>query len=478
MAELRSDPLARPFLEMTSGPGAGELPGRPAPPRLRAESSEMGDELLPSPQAVSLQEARRDRLDLGSVRVLTQVEPEGGPELDDLAGSVCALGNVAGAWTMNPHRARAHRIVDRDQILRHSCGRVMIRRRGDSLRSTRWWQATFHSVVYLSTWKVFLISSVIVFFSWVVFAIMFRVVSHNCGLQANTFLRAFYLAIETVETIGYGVPDPYFHDCKSGVVVLTGAALWESLLNAVVIALIYTRLSRPQGRARSICFSDKAIIAEMDGHIYFMVQVVDVRKHQLIEAHVRLYCIQHSEAERGVMFQTRAMRLQHPDDELGGMMLLALPQLIVHRVDPWSPLWPGPPRARGSSPATGFRFPDVLQRQADVENGNRDGRPLASLSAAAEAAEAPTPMPTLAEVADRFQKGQLEVLCVVEGIEPTTSGTMQARQSYTCDDVVFNAAFQRCVRRAEDGMCEFNFDAFHELVELNGDGNVVVQGMA
>jgi len=196
-----------------------------------------------------------------------------------------------------------------------------------------------------------------------------------------------------------------------------------------------------------------------------------VRKHQLIESHVRLYSIEHSARSSGVEFQTRPMRLQHPDDDLGGMLLLMLPQLIVHRVDPWSPLWPQGRRKPTQSAASGFAFPDIFQRTADVENGSRDGcKPN-------EEGAKWTP-PTLSQVADRLQTGQLEVICLVEGIEPTTSMTVQARQSYTCDDVVFNAAFQRCVARAQDGICEFNFDAFHELMELPNDCGLVVQGMA
>ena len=39
-------------------------------------------------------------------------------------------------------------------------------------------------------------------------------------------------------------------------------------------------------------------------------------------------------------FQTRVMRLTNPNDELGGMLFLATPQQISHRIDRWSPLFP------------------------------------------------------------------------------------------------------------------------------------------
>ena len=34
------------------------------------------------------------------------------------------------------------------------------------------------------------------------------------------------------------------------------------------------------------------------------------------------------------------MRLNHPNDENGGMLFLALPTICTHRIDPWSPLCP------------------------------------------------------------------------------------------------------------------------------------------
>ena len=33
-------------------------------------------------------------------------------------------------------------------------------------------------------------------------------------------------------------------------------------------------------------------------------------------------------------------RLQQPDDELGGMLFMALPSVVVHSIDAWSPLRP------------------------------------------------------------------------------------------------------------------------------------------
>lgn len=108
-----------------------------------------------------------------------------------------------------------------------------------------------------------------------------------------------------------------------------------------------------------------------------MFQVCEMRKHQLVEAHVRMYAVRHDvEFGQHYYFQSHPMRIQHPDDDLGGMLLLALPSVVVHRMDAWSPLRrPKSPASCGlhHNPATNYLFPEPICRQADADSGDRDG---------------------------------------------------------------------------------------------------------
>ncbi len=79
--------------------------------------------------------------------------------------------------------------------------------------------------------------------------------------------------------------------------------------------------------------------------IYF--KVGELRKHQLLEAHIRCYAIRHDRTlpldqtgkikesckPETVHYQTHCMRLQHPNDELGSPLLLVIPQIVVHRIE-------------------------------------------------------------------------------------------------------------------------------------------------
>ena len=58
---------------------------------------------------------------------------------------------------------------------------------------------------------------------------------------------------------------------------------------------------------------------------------------------------------------------------------------------------------------------------------------------------------------------ELEVIVVVEGIEPYSSNTFQARHSYMHSDVVFDAHFAPCMSVDADGMPRLDWGKFHAV---------------
>jgi hypothetical protein len=203
------------------------------------------------------------------------------------------------------------------------------------------------------------------------------------------------------------------------------------VIEALAFGLLYCRLSTPTNRSKTIVFSDKAVIRRIRGKLYFMVQLCEVRKTQLIGASIALYAIRRdvdpdcelsiaadnvetnetaldgtttdfasntrhavpgisswnvpwkfSERRQGMesdspapkrfastYFQTCRMRLNHPNDELDRNMLLILPQVVVHELDAWSPLMAPPTWV---SADTGERFtwsPPGYSSFPEAQNG-------------------------------------------------------------------------------------------------------------
>ena len=198
-------------------------------------------------------------------------------------------------------------------------------------------------------------------------------------------------------------------------------------------------------------FTDKAVIVEDKGSFHFCFQACEMRKHQLIEAHVRCYAVSRTRAPSGeTEFQTQVLRLGNPDDELGGMLLLSLPTTVLHHIDAWSPLLPQENEHNVISGLEGQDSPlhrfDILQREKD--RGNDESRITTT---------------SRSKLKSWLEEKSMEILVILEGIDPLTSATLQARHSYTANDIVFDAWFAPCVHSDESGECVIDFAKFHDL---------------
>ncbi|CAD7939262.1 unnamed protein product [Amoebophrya sp. A120] len=157
---------------------------------------------------------------------------------------------------------------------------------------------TFHVLLGLTVKEL-----VSVFFAtyiglWVVFAgaIYYLVPNDACGLNVSCFVDAMYLSLETLTTIGYGVPDPYFNHCPHMICVLVCAHLLNLFSASAVIGTVLTKISKGQKRAATIMFSDVAVVEPMDGYLYFAFQLGELRKTTLIKTNVSCFLFKHNHA--------------------------------------------------------------------------------------------------------------------------------------------------------------------------------------
>lgn len=63
---------------------------------------------------------------------------------------------------------------------------------------------------------------------------------------------------------------------------------------------------------------------------------------------------------------------------------------------------------------------------------------------------------------------EMEIVVMLEGIEPIGSCTIQARHSYTYDQIMFNHDFKDPVSRDPDGRCVVDIEAMNRTVPLEG----------
>ncbi|ETV84232.1 hypothetical protein H257_03495 [Aphanomyces astaci] len=347
------------------------------------------------------------------------------------------------------------RMIDRSAGSNHSLGTWNIRRLRASDAYKRYLSAPFHTLVNMSVYKVVIGLSLVYLTVIAVFGLLYLSIDSSCNLAIATFPQGFIFSVSVLFTIGFGVGgnDVFFNSCGSAITLITAQTIVGVFLDAMAFGIFYQRFARGQSRANTIRVSAFACVQKIRGHLYFTFQTCEMRKHQLSEAHVRCYAVLHKSVHfphQVHHMQAYPMRLQQPDDDLNGWLILALPTICVHRLDAWSPLAPPPLDPEPThNPATQALFPEPPQRAVDIESGTRENKYRVDKPALFNSATTNVLTPVTKADIDRLLRfwsdTEMEVVVVVEGVDAATSSTTQMRHSFKAHDVVFNEQFVNCV---------------------------------
>jgi hypothetical protein len=228
--------------------------------------------------------------------------------------------------------------------------------------------------------------------------------------------------------------------------------VFSMMFNAFLFAFFYTRVGKSDSRGNQILFSSKAIVSVVDGQVRFQVRLYDIDAiNPVVEASIRMYVVCKSQPV------PKRLRLLQPNDEFGSMLFLSLPAVASHHIDIYSLLHP--PRNTpvnqcgvtlrqadaaigsrleylcpvcGESYGTYERWVCHMKYSVIVETAGppRKSKRLHSSIPKSQYITAPpdniTATVDLATLRNYFQKEISEVICIVEGIEPISSGHFSA----------------------------------------------------
>eukprot|EP00929_Paragymnodinium_shiwhaense_P089647 TRINITY_DN4979_c0_g1_i1.p1 TRINITY_DN4979_c0_g1~~TRINITY_DN4979_c0_g1_i1.p1 ORF type:complete len:475 (-),score=43.87 TRINITY_DN4979_c0_g1_i1:276-1700(-) len=388
---------------------------------------------------------RRNRTDLshGASGYISESDFEGngasGPRPSPLGPEVETAGG---------RRARkkgVKRILDRNEPEFQSSGKITVSHRGTSttLLSTD----LFHIAIHLPFYGLFLLFLFIYVLCFTIFAFFWWRMNEPCEIGHESFLDAFYLSVETQLTIGYGVDDPNFGGCKEAAILIVIQCVCGTILDAVVIGVVFQQISSAYARANTIVFSDVAVLQVIDGVVHLIFRVAEMSRQPLLQSVMQVYCVQHlpdASQHKGVRVEVSAMQLQEPDTDVhNGVLFLGLPAMVVHKIDYNSPLAPDLPQ-------------DLMMRV---------GSPTSPLGIVRARSRDMLGAPSPAEVKQYLANSPyLEVLVLLSGTEDATANTVEARHSYTLDDIYWNRAFATCVHLDKEGFHCVDFEAFHETI--------------
>lgn len=195
--------------------------------------------------------------------------------------------------------------------------------------------------------------------SWLLFGLLWWLITQYrgdglCVDNVDSFTSAFLFSLETQTTIGYGGRQ-LTPECPEAVLLLNVQSLIGFIIGAFMLGLIFAKLSRPRYRAETILFSRTAVVALRDGKMCLMFRVGDVRKSQILEAHIRVQLFRKRITREGLELPFYQQNLPVgvdwlcEENEVDSILFLIMPLTIVHVIDENSPFYEIHPRELSSS---------------------------------------------------------------------------------------------------------------------------------
>ena len=217
------------------------------------------------------------------------------------------------------------------------------------------------------------------------------------NVRPGHFADAFFFSVQTLGGLGYGVMAP-----KSLYANLVATCeVFLGLLNlGVATGLLFARISKPTAR---IMFSDRAVVAPLNGAPTLMFRAANRRRNLVIEAEVTVTLVQNVTTREGTVLrrfhELPVVRSRTP--------LFFLTWQVMHVIDEASPL---------------------------------SGETTQSLHA-----------------------NGAEILVVMKGMDETFASTIHARTSYTPDEIVWGGRLVDIFSTDAAGARFIDFRRFHDV---------------
>ena len=234
------------------------------------------------------------------------------------------------------------------RFVKRSSGRSLVQHLNVPPQNRLGYFRDFFTTVVNSRWYcIILFFTALYVISWALFASVWLGLnmaydaganSTVCVTNLDDFSSAFLFSLETQMTIGYGFK--YITSwCGAGIVVVIFQCIMGLLIDSFLLGLIFTKLSRPRNRRRTLLFSDCAVIRDEGegGRKVLEFRIADVRRSQVVEGHVRLQLYWYRESSGG------RCDLEQYDLDVGydtgrDRVFLLTPVSVLHHITEDSPL--------------------------------------------------------------------------------------------------------------------------------------------
>ncbi|XP_056907230.1 potassium inwardly rectifying channel subfamily J member 11, like isoform X2 [Takifugu flavidus] len=219
----------------------------------------------------------------------------------------------------------------------------------------RFLQDVFTTMVDLKWQHSFLIFTSAFLCSWMLFAMIWWLLAfaHGdleprdpngdpgpvpCVTAIHSFTSAFLFSIEVQVTIGFG-GRMVTEECPLAITVLIIQNIVGLIINAVMLGCVFMKTAQANRRAETLIFSRNAVIAPRNGRPTFMFRVGDLRKSMIISATIQLQVIRRTVTAEGEVIPVAQLDIQVENPLRSNGIFLVSPLIVSHTIERGSPLY-------------------------------------------------------------------------------------------------------------------------------------------
>ena len=232
-----------------------------------------------------------------------------------------------------------------------------------------------------------------------------------CVLMIDGFAACFLFSLETQHTIGYGSRQTTT-ECPETMFVASVQSVLGCLIQAFMVGLVFSKLSRPGSRSKTVIFSQNAVITLRNRRLCLIFRIGDLRDDNFIlGTQISAKLVRRRITQEGELYEEMQPLKVDPDSSSEPCIFFVWPLEVVHIIDEDSPFF--------------------------------------DLSAA------------------ELAKEKFEITVVMEGCIETTSMNFQARTSYLPTEILWGHRFEpMMLYRKDNNKFQVNFSAFHSTYEV------------
>merc|ERR1719430_336621 len=233
-----------------------------------------------------------------------------------------------------------------------------------------------------------------------------------CIEHVSDFASCFLFSLETQHTIGYGTRQTTT-ECPDAIITMSLQSVLGCLIQAFMVGLVFSKLSRPRNRSKTVIFSNNAVIYMRNRRLCLVIRIGDLRDDNFIlGCQISVKILRRGITEEGEIFHEMKMLKVDPDTTSDSCTFFVWPLDLIHVIEEDSP------------------FYDIC--------------------------------------AEDLARERFELLVVMEGTIETSSMNFQARTSYMPNEILWGHRFEPMMLfRKDHNKFHINFSAFHSTYEVD-----------